>query len=179
MLYQLRRRAYHESGHAVAAKVFGIGIKKLDLHERPTETESLVFGGEIVTEFGFLPFMFRYLTCRATSSFLVDYLNRARMCLGGYCSERMFARRESDRNGSYPDMLHALRFIREASESRPIWMIGRKIPTLEDLALEVKSNLSTPENKKKLRRIARALVRKCRTTGELSGEEIEKILAEC
>jgi hypothetical protein len=49
-------------------------------------------------------------------------------------------------------------------------------PKEQDIFLKIKALFSIPENKKTLRKIARALVHECHKTGRLEEEEIKKIL---
>jgi len=163
MFELLRTAAYHEAGHILAGVRSGQNI-----------TGAFIGPGSGITIVAEFADKIRMLRMRsATSPDFFEYcIQRARICVAGNVSQRMFSSAETNDEASQEDFKEAEAWVEEADVHIPLGE-DLKIP---DYRMEVVKMFSIPENKKILRALARALVKKKMTGEMLSGKEILTIV---
>jgi hypothetical protein len=175
MKNSIRIAAYHEAGHIVMANINKIKINRVVCSNKKS------VWGDVIAKYRaekegitYTPpekFIRAYTCMESVESDFGTCVKMALVCAAGIASEELLIPKDSSPNHAVQDVIDYGYWIDCGRK-----FLGNFSDLVDGWAIRY---LDEPENKKKLRLIARALVRKCHTTGELSGEEIEKILNEC
>ncbi len=161
----IRRRAYHEAGHALMAHILGLKIYHANLKTTGIREGEVLFSA-IPSWKKYFPSFF--------SNEMRDNLSFVKVCMAGIIAETLLTPTDARPEFSHTDNRLCEKHYRIAKQQRPFWVKEPDFLSMENVGIGVINTLSTPENVRKIRKLARALVRH----GELTGEEIEKILAE-
>jgi len=166
----VRLAAYHEAGHVLVAheKKF-TKIRAIIKLQRHNDGKNTLFNGAFTSCF---PAIYGRGRIYRKSLLINERIDTVEYALAGKIAEELLCPKSFRAVDCGSDMKQAARFYNEAFVLSDVF----KLEPFENVEKRVKDLLLLPESKKKLRTLARALVRSCRKTGVLFENEIDKIL---